>query len=964
MRKTGRPAVAISHNPSHTRPVRWTIGVRHSGTAADPERRGHHRPAETTPPADTAPFRTTLRRTSYPFAKRACKVVASASLMAAALGADPGGVVRAQDVSGVPASHLERLSAEDERRRIARMAQRRRLASEQAHTRMESTMYASTPSRATPPHAFPLQVETKDASKRAGAPVAAKIAPATATGSAHVVPLLVAASDPRREGLLRVINRAGKAGAVRIDAWDDAGEPHGPLTLRIGAGESVDLTSGDLENGNPDAGLDGATGPPGEGDWRLALTSDLDIAVLAYLRTSDGFLTGMHDLVARTEAGYHVPLFNPGSSAGQVSRLRLVNPGTETADVTIEGIDDAGRSPGTAVRVSLAGGVSRTLGALELESGQGEGLTGALGDGDGRWRLLVASERPIEVMSLLSSPVGYLSNLSTAPGATRAAGTGATTTHVLPLFPAATRWTREGVQGLARVINRSGESGTVRIDAWDDDGEHHGPLTLSVDAGETAHFTSEDLEDGNPGAGLAGAAGPPGAGDWRLRLSSRLDIEVLAYVRTHDDFLTGMHDLVPRTGAAYRIALFNPNGATGADSRLRLVNPGTRSAEVAIEGIDDDGESPGDGVSLSLAAGASRTLGAWELETGRGEGLGGSLGNGTGRWQLLVTADRHIQAMSLLAGATGLISNLSTAPGGALHGETGAPETAAGVFRRHVSGPVVQSKCVNCHVEDGVAGHTRLVFSRSSASGHVTANLQVFQGLLATVRDGARLVLNKIQGVGHGGGVQVAAGTADFTHMERFLELLGQDVSSVKDHPAHALRHGDDGAVAKDPATGGADLRGARTHREGVCGRRQWPGNAARRHPRADDRTRVPRVPASGEQRPAADGSGRRHRPRHGRIHKGKLSSQGGGACARHRASLAGLPGLEQSGATRSDQSTAGADRARGGERPAVHRDPHRRLHHGESACVGRLWCVHGFRRPERHARVQAVQDRVLLPAR
>ena len=35
----------------------------------------------------------------------------------------------------------------------------------------------------------------------------------------------------------------------------------------------------------------------GEGDWRLKLTSLLEIEVLAYARTEDGFLTAMHDLM-------------------------------------------------------------------------------------------------------------------------------------------------------------------------------------------------------------------------------------------------------------------------------------------------------------------------------------------------------------------------------------------------------------------------------------------------------------------------------------------------------------------------------------------------------------------------------------------------------------------------------------------------------------------------------------------
>ena len=87
-----------------------------------------------------------------------------------------------------------------------------------------------------------------------------------------------------------------KAGTVRIDAFDDDGTQYGPLTLEIGAGETVHFNSGDLEQGNADKGLTGAAGS-GEGSWRLALTSPLDIEVLSYLRTHDGFVTSMHDLV-------------------------------------------------------------------------------------------------------------------------------------------------------------------------------------------------------------------------------------------------------------------------------------------------------------------------------------------------------------------------------------------------------------------------------------------------------------------------------------------------------------------------------------------------------------------------------------------------------------------------------------------------------------------------------------------
>ena len=109
-------------------------------------------------------------------------------------------------------------------------------------------------------------------------------------------------------------------------------------------------------------------------------------------------------------------------------------------------------------------------------------------------------------------------------------------------------------------------------------------------------------------------------------------------------------------------------------------------------------------------------------------------------------------------------------------------ESAEEVFRDHISDPVVQSKCVNCHVQGGLSGNTRLVFvSRLANPDHETLNLQAFRNLLDALEDegGGAHVLNKIQGVSHGGGVQVPPGSPDFANMQRFLGLLGQAVTTV-----------------------------------------------------------------------------------------------------------------------------------------------------------------------------------------
>ena len=466
-----------------------------------------------------------------------------------------------------------------------------------------------------------------------------------------LVALVPRAADPMREGFVRVINHGDEPGELSIEAIDDTGARHGPITLSIEGGETAHFNSGDLEDGNAAKGLPEGLGP-GEGDWRLVLDSDLDFEVLSYIRTEDGFLTAMHDTVPVRDGAYDVAIFNPGSNPNQVSHLRLINPGGAVAEVTVTGVDDAGASPGTSVEFEMPAGQSLTLTASDLEAGIG--VEGALGDGMGKWRLRAIANEPLVAMSLLSSPTGHLTNLSTVPR-TPDDEHGV---HVAPLFPSASD--PLGRQGFVRVVNRSGESGTVSIEAFDDGDLSYPPVTLALNAKQTRHFNSDDLELGNATKGLSGSTGA-GVGDWRLVLSSELDIRVLAYIRTSDGLLTSMHDVAPKLEGAHRVAIFNPGSNPNQVSGLRLVNPGTEDAAVTIAGIDDAGVSPGREIVLTIPAGASRALDAETLESG-GEGIAGALHDGAGKWRLTVDSDRPIVVMSLLSSPTGHLTNLSTAP--------------------------------------------------------------------------------------------------------------------------------------------------------------------------------------------------------------------------------------------------------------------------------------------------------------
>ena len=586
--------------------------------------------------------------------------------------------------------------------------------------------------------------------------VAAAAIALSAAVAAHTVPFFPAASDGFRQGFVRIINHSPVAGEVRIDAIDDRGRAADRVTLTIEAGATVHFNSTDLERGNPAKGLSGGAGA-GSGDWRLAMDSDLDLEVLGYVRTTDGFVTAMHDVVASADGVHRVPIFNPASNYNQVSRLRIVNPGSRAAQVTIRGTDDLGRSSDPGVELSIPPGAARTLDAQQLESGGDHGP--GLGDGEGKWRLAVESAQPIAVMSLLESPTGHLSNLSTAPVHVQDG------VHTVPFLPAA----GGERQGFLRVTNRSGSAGAVRIRAFDDSDWDHDPITLSLDANATVHFNTADLESGNSEKGLSGGVGT-GQGHWRLELSSDLDIDVLAYVRTAQGFLAAMHDVAPSIGARHRVAFFNPGSNDRQVSQLRIVNPGGQPAAVVVAGIDGQGAGSAGDVRLTVPAGQARTLTAQELEAG-GNGLEGSLGDGAGKWQFNVRSERPIWVLSLLASPTGHLTNLSTAPG------RGAGGTAAEVFDALVAGPVVESKCLNCHVQGGEAGDTRLLFVPATEADHRAANLEALRDFVAAVDEGAALILDKIQGIGHGGGEQVRAGSPDFENVARLLDRLEREAA-------------------------------------------------------------------------------------------------------------------------------------------------------------------------------------------
>ncbi len=246
--------------------------------------------------------------------------------------------------------------------------------------------------------------------------LALALLPATAhaqdASTAVSVPLMLPASDSVRQSFVRLINESSEAGSVRIIAVDDGGNEADPITVSLAANSVLHFNSGDLTDGNARKGINEGIGSPRQGSWRLRVETALNVQVLSFIRTRDGFLTPMHDVLPRDLQGRLLArTFNPGSNRDQRSSLRLVNTGTGSEQVSISGVDDAGSIAGP-VTLTLPAGQSRTLSALDLEEGA-RNVEGTLGDGTGKWQLLITASQALVGMSLLETPSGHVTSLST-----------------------------------------------------------------------------------------------------------------------------------------------------------------------------------------------------------------------------------------------------------------------------------------------------------------------------------------------------------------------------------------------------------------------------------------------------------------------------------------------------------------------------------------------------------------------
>ncbi len=109
--------------------------------------------------------------------------------------------------------------------------------------------------------------------------------------------------------------------------------------------------------------------------------------------------------------------FNPAGNTLAQSFLRVSNWGTTGGLVTIEGYDDGGNPGDSNITFILPAGETLQLNSNDLESGNAaKGLSGAFGDGLGRWRMVLTGEFDNMRVSSLNrnNNTGTVTNLTDA----------------------------------------------------------------------------------------------------------------------------------------------------------------------------------------------------------------------------------------------------------------------------------------------------------------------------------------------------------------------------------------------------------------------------------------------------------------------------------------------------------------------------------------------------------------------
>jgi len=379
--------------------------------------------------------------------------------------------------------------------------------------------------------------------------------------------------------------------------------------------------------------------------------------VMTVIRSESGFLSNFSTDVKQDLADdkYYINFFNPASNTAQQSILRLTNSSDSATYVKINAIDDLGQAaPEGEVGFYLQAHSGIMLTAQDLENGNNNKFSGQIGDGYGKWHLTISSSGELNVMNLIRTSDGMLTNLS----------------NNVVLNKLETNWidffnpgSNTKQLSLLRFVNDSAQDVDIEIKAFDDSGEEApgGSLILTSKANQAVNLRSYELENGASAKGLQGSLGT-GKGKWHLQVTALNDgVRMMKFMRSTGGFLTNLSGSMLATTTPVEVGFFNPASNPNQLSLLRLVNRTNTSTTITISGIDDYGVQSSGNITLTLAANAAATLQSNDLEKGNtAKGLLNKLGDGYGKWRLQISSTNSVSVMSIIRTSDGMLSNLTS----------------------------------------------------------------------------------------------------------------------------------------------------------------------------------------------------------------------------------------------------------------------------------------------------------------
>lgn len=100
------------------------------------------------------------------------------------------------------------------------------------------------------------------------------------------------------------------------------------------------------------------------------------------------------------------------------------------------------------------------------------------------------------------------------------------------------------------------------------------------------------------------------------------------------------------------------------------------------------------------------------------------------------------------------------------------------IYSNSISPQIVQTKCIVCHTATGIAATSALILVPGSGVDIVNSNFNTMFDYIQNAPNGSERILSKPQGLdSHGGGVQLATGSDDFTLWSTFVNAALNDIA-------------------------------------------------------------------------------------------------------------------------------------------------------------------------------------------